>query len=163
MRQDLEALKQQIEVALERRGCMVYRGLSRIEQDGPVVAWDTGRHPDADAFLDVAQRLGVRLVVLHTQELSGEMIEEAREKLGAARLERDEHRECEGQLKRLEGYAGFTCLIELSFDYEGRTYIYEVTTPWYQEFDRLIDDLEEALEISSDGDPGPMPGYFSNN
>jgi hypothetical protein len=100
--------------------------------------------------------------VYHYREFGPQTIEEAFEKLEAAGLPRERHREIDRELKRLKGYEGFTSAIELSFDFDGRTYLFELTAPWYDEYLDLLDDLDDSIEMNEE--PPPMGGgYFSQN
>ena len=64
----------------------------------------------------------------------------------------------------MRAYDGFTCAIELSFDFEGRAYIFDLRTEWYEEFNDMLDDIEAAIpDEDEDDDEGPIGGYFSKN
>lgn len=161
MRQDLDNLKREIERQLRDGGYIVFHAQSRFTDQMPPILWDVQRHPDPAEFLETTLSVGVKLVVFHYREFSAAVLEEAIEKLEAADLARERHREIERQLKRLQGYEGFTSAIELSFDFDGRTYLYEITAAWYDEYLDLLDDIDESIEM--DEEPPAMGGYFSQN
>ena len=70
----------------------------------------------------------------------------------------------EKRLRELQAYEGFTCSLELSFDLEGRVYVFELRTAWYQTLRDILAELElSAEQEEEDEDQGPMPGYFSRN
>ena len=64
-------------------------------------------------------------------------------------------------MKRLKGYEGFTSAVELSYDFDGRTYLYEATAPWYDEYLDLLYDLDDSMDAGEE--PPPMSSYFSQN
>jgi hypothetical protein len=163
MRQDLDALKQQVEGELTRRGFVVFHGIGRIDEsrDAPVF-WDTERHGDPSEFLDAAAGLGVKLIVYHDRPFQARQVEEAFEKLEATDLPREEKREMERTLRRLKEYVGFICLLELSFHHENRQYLFELAAPWFAEFVAVDDELDDALE-ETDDEAGPLGGYYSQN
>ncbi len=161
MRQDLDNLKLDIERQLQDGAYVVFYARSRFNDQSPPILWDVSLRPNPADFLDTALSIGVKLIVFHHREFGPLVLDEAFEKLEAADLARERHREMERELKRLKGYEGFTSAIELSFDFDGRTYLYEATAPWYDEYLDLLDDLDEAMELGEE--PPPMSGYFSQN
>jgi len=161
MRPDLDNLRSEIERLLNDGAYVVYYARSRFTEDGAPILWDTESRPNPSDFLETALSVGIKLIVFHHREFAAHVLEEALEKLEAADLARERHREIERELKRLQGYEGFTHAIELSFDFDGRTYLYEVTAPWYDAYLDLLDDLDEAIEMGEE--PPPMSGYFSQN
>ena len=65
-------------------------------------------------------------------------------------------------------YVGSTCSVEMAFDYEGRMYVYEVSTEWFQMFVDLSDLLMTASspgaeEDDEDESNGSFGGYYSKN
>ena len=72
---------------------------------------------------------------------------------------------CAGRLRELRAYDGFTCAIELSFDENGRVFMFELRTDWYEEFSDLLDEIDSAIPHAEDDEPdeGPIGGYFSKN
>jgi hypothetical protein len=66
-------------------------------------------------------------------------------------------------LNELRSYAGFTCALELSFDHEGRVYMFDLRTEWYEELSDMLEDLHVMDTGSDDEDDDTMGGYFSKN
>ena len=166
MRQDLDTLKQEVEQALAAHGFVVFRGEYRANEGLGEIYWDTESQPQPLEFLQAAAALDVKLLVFHERRMTALMREEATEKLEAAQLPRDEYREMERTIRKLKDFDGFTCSLQLSFDFANNTYLYETRTSWYDEFLKLLDDLDDAFEGGEDGpedEPGPLGGYFSHN
>jgi hypothetical protein len=161
MRPNLDSLTEEIERHLEAEHFIVFRSLSRAMDDRSMVYWDTSRHTDYKPFLDCALQLGVRLIHFHTREFTASHREEALQQLEEADLPRDEKRSLERRIQELALYEGFTCAIELSFDVEGKTYLFELQTEWYEEWHDILDEIEEALP--EDEGPESYGGYYSNN
>lgn len=162
MRPNLDSLTEEIQTYLETEHFIVFRSLSRAAEEHVLVYWDTDRHPEFKAFLDCALQLGVRLIHFHTREFSTAHREEALEHLDDAELPRDEKRDLQRRIEELAIYEGFTCAIELSFDFEGRVYIFEMQTEWYEEWHDILDELEGAASDDAD-DAAGYGGYYSNN
>ena len=163
MRPNLDSLTEEIQQYLAAEQFIVFRGLSRASDGQSFVYWDTDRHPDYKAFLDCAQQLGLRLVHFHTREFSQAHREEAPDQLEEADLPRDDKRALARRIEELAIYEGFTCAVELSFDYEGRVYLFEMQTEWYEEWHDILDEIEAALPDGMDSGYSGGGGYYSNN
>lgn len=162
---NLDTLKGEIEGYLQDQQFAVFRGFPRMLDTVPLVYWDCDRYPDYQAFLATAQAAGVRLIVYHQHEFSAEQIDNALERLEEVELPREEYRSIERRLKELRVYEGFTCALELSFDLQGRIYVFDLRTEWYDELSDLLDELHMlgARGDEDEDDDTPMSGYFSKN
>jgi hypothetical protein len=161
---DLERLKAEMQAYLDQQGIPVFYGYSRLIDSLVQVYWDVDRHPDFREFLTCGQRAGAKLVVFYHRAFSLDQIDEALDHLEDSNLTRDEKRNFENRLRELQAYEGFTCAIELSFDLEGRVYLYEMRTQWYEAMNDILAEIDAATEEpDDDDDPGPIAGYFSKN
>src|SRR5437868_9817126 len=163
MATDLETLRTEIEGYLEHIGIAVFHGYRRIMDSPAQVYWDTDRHADFREFVEVGRRAGATLIVFAHEAFSLDEIDEALDQLEDSRLAREEKHTFEKRLRELQAYEGFTCSLELSFDLEGRVYLFELRTAWYQTLRDILAELELSAEQEEDEDEGPMPGYFSRN
>jgi hypothetical protein len=161
MRPNLDSLTEEIQRYLEAEHFVIFRGLSRAMDERNMVYWDASRYPDYKPFLDCALQLGVRLIHFHTREFTASHREEALEQLEEADLPREEKRSLEMRIQELALYEGFTCAIELSFDVDAKTYLFELQTDWYEDWHDILDEIEEALP-DNEG-PDSYGGYYSNN
>jgi hypothetical protein len=161
---NLDTLKREILDYLDANGFAVFRSSPGGLENLPMVLWDAEHFPDYQAFLDVAQKCGVRLVMFATAEFDGEDIEELTAHLDECELTREERRDYESRLHDLRIYAGITCSLELAFSYDSRLYVYEVQPDWYDDFCSIEEEVMERLagdEPDVEGDS--LGGYFSNN
>jgi len=166
MKQDLETLRLELEEYLGTKPFTVFHGMSRAMEEFPnTVEWDSVTHPDFRGFLECAERLGVKVIVLHARRLSEVQIDEALEDLQDLEMPYEDRREYERRLKEIRMYTGFTCAVELSFDYEHHTYLYSRATEWYEEVMNMIEDIETASGVDpGDADfPGGNGGFYSKN
>lgn len=164
MKLDLDRLRGEIEGQLKAREFVVFQGHSRVGGATPFVYWDAERHPDFREFLEAAAQCGVRLVVFHCRKFTQDDIDDALERLEAAELPRDDQRPLERRLKALRDYEGFTCHLELSFDYQGRVYYFSLRTEWYEDLLDVLDEIDASFpEEEEEEGEGPMGGYFSRN
>jgi hypothetical protein len=166
MKQDLETLRLELEEYLAKKPFAVFHGMSRAMDEFPnIVGWDSQNHPDFRGFLDCAEKLGVKVIVLHARRLTEEQIEQALEDLQELEIPYDERRDYERRLKEMRLYTGFTCALELSFDFEHQTYLYTRATDWYEEVMAIIEDIETAIDPTGDDAdfPGGSSGFYSKN
>jgi hypothetical protein len=160
---DLETLRTEIEGYLEESGIPVFRGYRRVMDSPAQVYWDTEKHADFREFVEAGRRAGARLIVFAQEAFSLDEIDEALDQLEDSGLAREEKHTYEKRLRELQAYEGFTCSLELSFDLEGRAYLFELRTAWYQSLRDILAELELSAEQEEDEDGGPIPGYFSRN
>lgn len=160
---DLETLRLELQAYLEEIGVPVFHGYARVADAIGHVYWDTESHPDFREFLQVGQKAGAKLFVLHRQALSQTELDEASEYLDDLELTRDERRQYESRIRDLQAYEGFTCSVELSFAIDGHVYAYELSTKWYEALTELLGELEAASAEVEDEGEGPIAGYFSKN
>jgi hypothetical protein len=162
MNLNLDTLKTEILDFLGAEGFVVFHGYSRLTDTDSFVAWDSDRLPDYRMFLDAAKRAGIRLIVYHFREFTSVHVDEAADRLEACELQADEHRNLERRLRDLRAYEGFTCAIELSFDHEGRVYLFNLRSDWYEEYLDLLEEIDASMPEDEEEDDS-MGGYFSRN
>src|SRR5580704_902754 len=101
MKINLETLRAEIQGHLESRGIVVFHGYPRSAEASSLVLWDTERHADYRMFLAAAEAAGVKLVTLYAREFTGDLVDDALERLEAADLPREEHRLVEMRLREM--------------------------------------------------------------
>jgi hypothetical protein len=167
MTSNLNTLRAQIQEQLTTRGLVVFHGFLGATGHQPCAYWHTTRSPDHREFIAAAEAAGARVVTMFANEFTADEVDEALALLEGSQLEPEESRAIETRLRQMQSYDGFTCSIELSFDYAGRSYIYELGTEWHDEFNELRDRIDDAYSDSDDpeeDDDGPALGsYYSKN
>ncbi len=158
---NLDTLKQEILDYLNSSGFAIFHGSAGGLEGLPMVLWDTERHPDYQMFLDVAQKVGVKLVLFASREFDAAEVDEATTHLDECDLSRDEYREYESRLSELRGYDGVTCTLEVAFDYNSRLHVYEVQPDWYEEF--LVIEEELVSRAGDDIEDDTLGGFYSKN
>jgi len=162
MKSNFEATKDEIRDYLASENFVAFHAQGRSYESVPIVRWDTASYPDYRLFLDCALKIGVRLIAFHHEQFDSEMLDEALDMLHDAELPPDEEANLEQRVQDMRVYEGFICSIELSFDYDGRMYLFLLNTDWYEELQEILDDLEESIPEDEAGDSS-LGGYFSNN
>jgi hypothetical protein len=164
---DLETLGKEMQAHLEKSGMPIFFGHHRMLDSLAQASWDTERHPDFREFLHTAQKSGAKLIVFNQEAFQLDQIDEALEELETADFTREEKRHFETRLKQLQAYEGFTCALQLSFSVEGRLYLFELSSDWYDSLNDILSELELATDPfpeEEEEEEGPIGGnYFSNN
>ena len=163
---DLEALKGEIERYLDQEGFAIFRGFPRVLDSTPLVYWDCDHYPDYKAFLQNAKAAGAPLIVYHQHEFSSDEVDDAIGSLDLCEFSVEERRAIERRLKDMRAYDGFVCALELSFDHQGRVYVFDLHTEWYDELQEILEDIQVISSPDEDDDDdheSPMGGYFSKN
>lgn len=161
MKLNLNTLKTEIEQYLEAQHFVVFYGYS--PEEAHATYWDTRRFPDYQMFLKAAEAAGVRMIVFNEREFAAEMIDDSLEHLHASNLDREQQRILEHRLKEMRVYDGFICALELSFDLNGRLYLFDLRTDWYEDVSDMLDEIDANPAEGEEEDDGPIGGYFSNN
>lgn len=166
-RQNLDTVKTEIAEFLQSRDFVVFHGFSRMAGSMSVVSWDTGHYTDFRAFLETAQALAVKVVVFNHREFAALAVDNALDRLEDAEMDAEDRRRLERRLRELRVYQGLICAIELSYDYDGRLYLFNLLSDWYIEFLNTADEIDSYLpeeDMEDEGeDEGPIDGYFSRN
>jgi hypothetical protein len=165
---DLDKLKTQLPPELESRGFVVFHGLARADDENGVVMWDAAQRPDYNEFLDCAGKLGVKVIVLNTRPFEKATIEDLQDELESLDFPPSERRDLERRLKALKPYTGFTANLEMSFDYNGAIYVYEVRSEFMNEFLEIMSEVDVGIfpggDVEDDEpDTNPGGGFFSRN
>ncbi len=163
MTPNLDQLKDEILEYLEAEGFVVFRGYSRLADEGPFVYWNTYDYPDYRKFLEAAHLLNVKVIVYHWRPFSADMVEQALEELEDCELAREDRRRIERRLRELRAYDGFTSALEMSFDYQARTYVFNLEAEWYVDYLELLDEIRAATSEEAENEEGSVGGFFSRN
>ncbi|MBL8234920.1 MAG: hypothetical protein JNL98_40845 [Bryobacterales bacterium] len=163
MKPNLDTLKKEMHEHLATLNIAVFRGIVADLHRQGLVLWDVRREPDFRKFVECGRQLGVKMMLLSHGELDPAMIEDAVEKLGETDMPRDEQRSIERRLKELKPFAGFTCSVELSFEYQNRFYLFDLRTEWYEELLELMDQIDLSVTDGEMDDEEDDSMYFSRN
>lgn len=166
MKQNLDSLKKEILDYLEQQNVAIFYGFIADLHEQRLVMWDIENTPDFRAFVTCAQKAGIKMIVVNSRAFRREMVEDALAQLEDCDLPREEQRAIERRLKELRPFEGFTCSVELVFENQGRFYIYDVRTEWYEEVLDIMDRLDNSVsdgEGGEDEEDSSMGGYFSRN
>jgi hypothetical protein len=159
---NLDTLKTEIEQYLEKSGLAVFYGYSRAGDDDSAVLWDCELYPDYKLFVQAAQTAGAKVMVFHHRKFAFRQVQGGLEELADCGLPQNEFRQFERRLKAMRIHDGKTCAIELSFDHEGRIFLFDLQTEWSHELSGILREIE-FISSGGDEDDTPMSGYYSKN
>lgn len=163
---NLETLKSEILDYLEHSEFAVFRSQVGALDGLPVIAWDTERCPDYRVFIDVARKVGEKLILFASAELGEEEVDETLEELEDTDLTREERRDLESRLGKVRRHVGETCTLQIAFDHNSHLYVYDLQPDWYEDYLDACDEISSVMEIedSHEGSGGDgLGGFYSNN
>jgi hypothetical protein len=164
---DLNSLKTELLDYIAAEGFAVFRSQAGSLEGLPMIFWDTDAHHDYKAFLTAAKTAGARVIIFGHREFQAEEIDDALEQIEESEFGRDEKRSMERSLADLRPFVGSTCTLEMAFDHQGRLYVFELVSAWYQKFADLSDLLLAASSGDDDEDEdesdSSFGGYYSKN
>ncbi|MBV6430312.1 MAG: hypothetical protein IANPNBLG_00421 [Bryobacteraceae bacterium] len=169
MKTNLDTLKTEIPQYLHSKGLAVFQGFVNELHEQKLVFWDIDHEPDYRMFVECAVNAGAHLIVFNHRRFQRRMVDDALENLEDTDLPREDQRAMERRLKELRSYEDFTCAIELAFEIQGRFYVYDLRTEWYEELLDLMEQIDSAasvgdLDDDDDDDEDNEEGrYFSRN
>ncbi len=145
MDNDLHNLKDDMIAFIEGHGLRRFNAY--IEDEVPSVPWSTDEdHPDAwKDFVELAKASGVHFVTMNHVSLDKEDVDLLVNRLQEVDYMNEEDLEEAGWLRGFVGKVGF---VQLGFPCHGVMFRYEISTPWYETYQRLeaaADDYDGLL------------------
>ena len=131
---DLSGLKDDMTAFVEGHGMGRFHGYVEAEEI-PTVMWDSGQ--DADGwkdFVELAKSAGVAFLTMHSWVLDREELDRLTKRLADGEYVNDEDVE---EARWLKTYVGKTGFVQLGYAYQGTLFIYEASTEWYDNYQRL--------------------------
>ncbi len=160
---NLDTLKREILDYLESSEFAVFHSFPGGLEGQRVAPWDSRSYPDYRAFLEVARKAGVKVVMFASSEFAESDIDELEEQIDDADMSREDQRVFKSRLHDFRVHAGSTCSIELAFDLGSRLYMYSMRPDWYNEFLDLEDEIMVEIPGGDEDDDESMGGYYSRN
>ncbi|HYL93389.1 MAG TPA: hypothetical protein VEW69_09560 [Alphaproteobacteria bacterium] len=150
MEQDLHSLRDDMIAFIEGHGMKRYPAF--VSDEVPTVPWSTDEeHADAwKDFVELAKASGVNFVTMHDVLLEKEDVDLLLNRLQEVDYVNEEDLEEARWLKNFAGKVGY---IQVGFPCQGVMFLYEVSTDWYENFQRLesaADDYDGILIDNSD-------------
>jgi hypothetical protein len=164
MKPALDKTIEEIQEHLRNEQFVVFHGFVSRPDSEPIAFWDTQRRPDFREFLAAARGLGVKLIVMRVLSFQREMLDDARGRLEDSEMPQPERYRVEKQLRELQRYEGFTCSVDLLFDYQNRLHVYNLNADWYSQFLSLSSTIDAYVPFEDEEDSGDDPDdFFTRN
>jgi hypothetical protein len=150
MDQDLHSLKDDMIAFIEGHG--MRRFSAYVSDEVPTVPWSVDEdHPDAwKDFVELARASGVQFVTMNFVDLDKEDVDLLVNRLQEIEYVNEEDVEEARWLRQFVGKVGF---VQIGFPCQGVVFLYELSTDWYETFQRLentVDDYDGILIDDSD-------------
>lgn len=145
---DLASLKDDMIAFIEGQGMRRFPGYVDYE-DVSSVLWKAEDNPDGwKDFVELAKAAGAPFLTMDSWRLKREELDEMIQRIADAGFTNDEDVE---DARWLRTYAGKTGFVQLGFSHQGVMMVYEVSTEWYNRYQRLIELTEDFGGIPIDG------------
>ncbi len=146
MRDDLTSLKDDMTAFIEGHGMRRFHGF--VDEDVQTVLWKGRDNPDAwKDFVELAKAANAPFLTMDANLLEPEDVEFLTNRLSSSEYINEEDLE---EARYLRTFIGRTGFIQLGFPWQGTVFLYEVSTTWYDRYQRLLDIAEDFGGFSFD-------------
>ena len=150
MEQDLHTLRDDMIAFVEGHGMRRFNAY--VSDDVPSIPWTVDEdHPDGwKDFVELAKAANVNFVTMNYVDLDKEDVDLLVNRLQEIEYMNEEDLEEARWLRQFVGKVGF---VQMGFPCQGVMFLYEVSTDWYETFQRLeseADDYDGILIDDSD-------------
>jgi hypothetical protein len=136
---NLSSLKDDMTAFIEGHGMKRFFGL--VPEEIPNVVWDSADNPDGwKDFVELAKAAGSTFLTMNAAELEKEELDFLVERLRNANYPNDEDIE---EALWLRTYVGKVGAIQIGWPHQGVMFLYEVSTEWYERYQRLMETAED--------------------
>lgn len=149
MEQDLHNLKDDMIAFIEGHGLKRFHGA--IKDDVPSVLWspEDGQPDSWKDFVELAKASGLQFVTMDYSSVEGEDVDFLVERLEDLSYMTEEDME---EARWLRNFVGKIGHVQLGFPCQGVMFLYEVSTEWYENYERLESAADEFDGILIDED-----------
>ncbi len=145
MQDDLSNLRDDMIAFIEGHGMRRFHGF--VDEDVQSVIW---KPRDADGwkdFVELAKSGGAPFLTMDESVLEREELDSLTRRLGNGEYVNEEDVE---EARYLHAFIGKTGFIQLGFPWQGTVFLYEISTMWYDRYQRLLDVAEDFGGFSFD-------------
>ncbi len=153
MQDDLASVRDDMTAFIEGHGMRRFPGY--VGEDVPSIMWDMSSNPESwKDFVELARASGSTFLTMNDVVLTREDVDALVERLCSGNYINDEDVE---EARWLRAYAGKTGFIQLGWPHQGTIFLCEISTPWYERYQHLLDIAEEfggfAIDEADQDDP----------
>jgi hypothetical protein len=136
---DLHHVKDDMTAFIEGHGMRRFPGY--VSDDVPSIMWEINGNTESwKDFVELAKSAGTGFLTMNDVVLDKEDVEFLIERLRNGTYTDDDDLE---EARWLKAYVGKTGFVQIGFAYQGTLFLYEVSTEWYDRYQRLVDAAEE--------------------
>jgi hypothetical protein len=136
---DLTTIKDDMIAFIEGHGMHRFRGY--VGDDVQSIAWDTDGNQDSwKDFVELAKNAGATFLTMNASVLTEQDVDFLVDTLRSGDYINEEDVE---EARWLRSYVGKTGFVQLGWPYQGVVFVCEVSTEWYEQYQRLLDLAEE--------------------
>jgi hypothetical protein len=145
---DLTGLKDDMVAFIEGHAMLRFPGTIEYEEVQCVI-WKAEGDPDGwKDFVELAKAAGAPFVITDFWRLEREELDLLIERLNDAEFTSDEDLD---DARWLRTYAGKIGFVQLGFAHQGVMMVYEVSTPWYDRYQSIIEIADDFAGLPIDG------------
>src|SRR5262245_32889021 len=131
---DLTGLKDDMTAFIAGHGMGRFIGYVEAEEI-PTVLWGPDPNPEGwKDFVELAKSSGAAFLTMHSWTLDREELERLSKRLSDGEYTNEEDLE---EARWLKTYVGKTGFVQLGCAYQGTIFLYEASTEWYDNYQRL--------------------------
>lgn len=146
MTDDLSSLKDDMKAFIEGHGMRRFRGY--VGDEVPTIEWEEDGNPESwKDFVEMAKAAGAPFLTVNDEVLDREDLDFLIERLRNSNYPNDEDIE---EARWLRTYIGKTGYIQLGYPFQGLMFVFEISTDWYDRYQRLVDVADEFGGIMID-------------
>lgn len=139
MPDDLSNVKDDMTAFIEGHGMRRFHAY--VGEEVPSVMWDANENPESwKDFVELAKHAGASFLTMSDVVLEKEDLDFLVDRLQNGSFPDEEDIE---EARWLRTYVGKTGFVQLGWPYQGTIFLYEVSTEWYDRYQRLVDMAEE--------------------
>ncbi len=139
MPDDLSNVKDDMTAFIEGHGMRRFHAY--VGEEVPSVMWDANDNPESwKDFVELAKHAGASFLTMSDVVLEKEDLDFLVDRLQNGAFPDEEDIE---EARWLRTYVSKTGFVQLGWPYQGTIFLYEVSTDWYDRYQRLVDMAEE--------------------
>ncbi len=139
MTDDLSNVKDDMTAFIEGHGMRRFHAY--VGEEVPSVMWDANDNPESwKDFVELAKHAGASFLTMSDVVLEKEDLDFLVDRLQNGAFPDEEDIE---EARWLRTYVSKTGFVQLGWPYQGTIFLYEVSTDWYDRYQRLVDMAEE--------------------
>ena len=144
---DLTAMREDMTAFIEGQGMRRFFGYVEAEEI-PSILWESGPNPEGwKDFVELAKTAGAPFLTMHSWRLERQELDELVERLSNSEFTDGDDVE---DARWLRAHAGKVGYLQLGWAYQGSMFLCEVSTEWYDRYQRLLEVSDEFGGLTMD-------------